>query len=47
MSRFWNRSTESHKSNIAMAGFFFKIDHGFLRVIGPKCAIKSDCDTTI
>ena len=27
--------------------FFSKIEHGFFRVIGPKCAIKSHCDTQI
>ena len=28
-------------------GLFLKIDHGFFRVIGPKCANKSRCDFEI
>ena len=44
---FGTRSTESHKSNIAMAGGFLKIDLGLFRVIGLKCAKKSHCDTGI
>ena len=26
-------------------GVCLKMDHGFFTVIGPKCAIKSHCDT--
>jgi len=28
-------------------GLFLKRDHGFFRVVGPKCANKSRCDKEI
>ena len=45
--RFGTRSTESHKSNMEMAGVLLKINHGLFRVIGLKCAKKLRCDTGI
>ena len=45
--RYAGRSTESPKSNIAMAVFFLEDNYGLFRVLGLTYAIKSHCSYEI